>query len=280
MFEVTADDIALLNDTDLRALVGRICAAEMRKRGFPTSAVTWGGHQDAPDSGLDVRVALQSTTQTQGWVPRPATGFQVKKQKMPRSQILAEMRPAGALRQSIRELADCSGAYVIISSQDSTSHTSLRNRLQAMADAVTDLENAKALTLDFYDGGRLATWVRDHHDLVLWIKERIGKRLVGWRPHGAWADTSEDASGEYLLDEKLRIHTVAKESPDGLPALAVIGQIRDLLRQAGTAARLVGLPDPAVVEFARQERARLSERADALLRAEREADRTKDESFE
>ena len=57
MFEITGDDIAALNDTDLRTLVGRLCEAELRRRGLPVSAVTYGGNQTAKDGGLDVRVA-------------------------------------------------------------------------------------------------------------------------------------------------------------------------------------------------------------------------------
>ena len=87
MFEVTTNDIKLLKDADLRTLVGLLCEAEMRKRGLPTSAVTWGGDQGAPDGGIDVRVELPAAVQIEGWVPRPATGFQVKKQKMPRMKI-------------------------------------------------------------------------------------------------------------------------------------------------------------------------------------------------
>ncbi len=79
MFEITSDDIALLNDEDLRTLVGRLCESEARKGGFSASAVTWGGHQNAADGGLDVRVALPVGAAIDGFVPRPATGFQVKK---------------------------------------------------------------------------------------------------------------------------------------------------------------------------------------------------------
>jgi len=71
MFEVTAADIALLNDEDLRGLVGLLCEAEVRRLGLPTSHVTWGGNQDAGDGGLDVRVALPSS------VPR-AGSFRVR----------------------------------------------------------------------------------------------------------------------------------------------------------------------------------------------------------
>jgi hypothetical protein len=58
MFEITAADIAALNDEDLRSLVARLCEAEMRQQGLPTSAVSWGGDQNAPDGGVDVRVDL------------------------------------------------------------------------------------------------------------------------------------------------------------------------------------------------------------------------------
>ncbi len=80
----------------------------MRKRGLPTSAVTWGGNQDARDGGLDVRVSLAAGAAITGFVPKPQTGFQVKKPDMPRAEILDEMKPKpiGILRPSILELAD------------------------------------------------------------------------------------------------------------------------------------------------------------------------------
>lgn len=88
MFEITPDDIALLSDEDLRTLVGRLCESEVRRRGFSPLAVTWGGHHNANDGGLDVRVALPVGASIDGSVPRPATGFQVKKEDMPPSKVL------------------------------------------------------------------------------------------------------------------------------------------------------------------------------------------------
>jgi hypothetical protein len=74
-------------DDDLRDLVARLCEAEMRKRGHSAVAVTWGGAQDAPDGGIDVRVELPAGTPVDGFVPRAATGFQVKKPDMPPAEI-------------------------------------------------------------------------------------------------------------------------------------------------------------------------------------------------
>lgn len=241
MFEITSNDISLLNDEDLRTLVGRLCESEVRNRGLSASSVTWGGDQNASDGGLDVRVALPSNVDIEGFVPRPATGFQVKKPKMPPAKILAEMCPSGVLRSTIQDLADQSGAYVIVSSADSTSDISLRNRRKAMAEAVKDLPNANALTLEFYDRTRLATWVRDHAGLIPWVREKIGKAIHGWHSYGAWAYAPDGLSGEYLLDDKLRIHTGMEAEEEGIRALEGIKRIRDTVQEAGMVVRLVGL---------------------------------------
>ncbi|MGO4728717.1 MULTISPECIES: hypothetical protein [unclassified Inquilinus] len=128
MLDVTANEIAELNDIDLRELVGRLCEAELANRGLSPAAVTWGGNQTAADGGLDVRVALPADTAIDGFIPRPVTGFQVKKPDMSRAAIRSEMQPAGAIRPVIQELADQAGSYVIISSKDSTADIALRNR--------------------------------------------------------------------------------------------------------------------------------------------------------
>src|SRR5260370_33900216 len=111
MFEITGDDLALLRDDDLRMLVGRLCEEEVRKLEFATSTVTWGGDQDAADGGLDVRVELPTATSIAGFLPRAATGLQVKKSDMSGTKILNEMRPpsnkrAAAKRRGTKERAE------------------------------------------------------------------------------------------------------------------------------------------------------------------------------
>lgn len=177
MFEITADDIAALNDDDLRSLVALLCELEMRRKGLPVSAVTWGGDQNAADGGLDVRVDLSKKAKIQGFVPRAATGFQVKKSDMPPKEIAGEMRPKGKVRAVIRDLAKRAGAYIIVSSNGSVSDSALGKRREAMASAVKGVQNARSLTLDFYDRGRIATWVRDHPGLIPWVRQKFGKSI-------------------------------------------------------------------------------------------------------
>ncbi len=249
IFEITPDDIARLNDTDLRALVGQLCEAEARNRGLSASFVTWGGDQNAGDGGVDVDVALPAGTAIDGFIPRPETGFQVKTMKMPPREIREEMRPSGAIRPAIQELADHDGAYIIVSSE-STTRRMLRERLGAMKEAISDVANASALKLDFYDRGRLASWVRDHKGLVPWIREKIGKAIPGWRSYGAWAYLAEGVESEYLLDAGLRLRTGKKEDGgQGLDAKQGLQHMRALLSQPGSVARLVGLSGVGKTRF-------------------------------
>lgn len=241
MLEITGDDIAALADDDLRALIARLCEAEMRQRGLAVAAVTWGGAQDAPDGGIDVRVELPSDTPIEGFVPRAATGFQVKKPDMPPAEINAEMKPGGALRPSIQDLADKCGAYIIVSSTGSTADEALTRRRAAMAAAIEGIPNGDAIAVDFYDRTRIATWLRDHPGLIPWAREKAGRAIAGWQSYGAWANPAEGTAGDYLADDAARIRTGTRDGDQGITVVEGICRIRERLGQPKQSARLIGL---------------------------------------
>src|SRR5438552_1544181 len=116
IFEVTPEQIEALSDTDLRILVGGLCEEEVARRGHSPARVTYGGPQTANDGGIDVRVAVEGGS-IAGYVPRLATGFQVKAESFAKADILKEMRPRNKLRPLIRELGEAGGAYIIVSSK-------------------------------------------------------------------------------------------------------------------------------------------------------------------
>lgn len=158
---------------------------------------------------------------------------------MPRAKILAEMRPSGRIRSVIQDLANAAGAYIVVSSQGSTADRTLLARQNALREALNDVPNADRLQTDFYDRTRLATWVRRFPGLVTWVKERVGRALVGWHPYGPWAGAGDDA--EYLLDDKLRLHMGQRVDAPAQPIAQAIDELRDELAQAGRVVRLVGL---------------------------------------
>lgn len=237
MFEITDEDISNLREEDLRALVGLLCEAD-----FPGKAgVTWGGHQKAEDGGIDVRVELSGHVDPDGFVPRICTGFQVKKTDMPRAEILKEMSPKNVLRPVIRELADVNGAYIIVSSEGWTSDKPLQARKKAMSEALADIPNKSNLKLDFYDRSRVATWVRGHPSLKLWVKDKIGRSIQGWKPFGNWANPKAESNEEYLLDDDVRLYNGVNKNLEGMNAVDGINALRSALSSPASSVRLAGL---------------------------------------
>jgi hypothetical protein len=121
-----------------------------------------------------------------------------------------------------------------------------------MVDGVGDLPNVKDLTLDYYDASRVATWVRQHAGMVVWVREKIGKAYRGWRPYGTWANEGDATSAEYLIDDAFRVHT--RDTRDtqqsgGLTAVGGLNHIRDLLSTSGTVGRLAGLSGVGKTRF-------------------------------
>jgi hypothetical protein len=242
LLEITGDDIAQLDDADLRTLIGLLCEEDYRKAGFSTKGITWGGHQDAADGGLDVVVRDKASPPQNSFVPRSVTGFQVKKPDMPKSKIPGEMKLKGALRKSIKELIKEKGAYIIVSSGASTTSTALNNRIDAMRKAVSTEDNHQNLHLDFFDRGRVATWVRSHPSLILWVLDKIGRQLKGWCPYINWANPKAGIDEEYLFDDKLRLHDgTSRQQDNGLSVQDGIQQLRSKLSIPGTSVRLTGL---------------------------------------
>ena len=93
IFEVTPEDVEKLSDGDLRTLIAYVAEREVVRMGRSPAAVTYGGHQNAGDGGIDVRVDLEGSASVAGYVPRPKTGYQVKAEDMPKGDILKEMKP-------------------------------------------------------------------------------------------------------------------------------------------------------------------------------------------
>jgi hypothetical protein len=249
MFEITANDIYALSDEDLRLLVALLCESVARGRHLPTCAVTYGGDQTAKDGGLDVRVTFANTVKIDGFILRPKTGFQVKKPDMGPAAITKEMRPKGKLRPSIKDLAEKKGAYIIVSSGAHLSDSAYKARLAAMRAALKSAKGGKDLAVELYDRTRIATWVRDHGGVTLWVRQRIGKSVRAWRPYEPWAYAPEDLSGAYILDDKLRVKTGVTADGNGLKPDAGLERIRNVLRDPGKIARIVGLSGVGKTRF-------------------------------
>lgn len=244
IFQITPEQIAELNDADLRELVGKLAEQEVRQQGQSTSAVLYGGDQRAADGGLDVVVELQPDVVVEGYVPRYNTGYQVKAEDMPKSKILAEMRPNNVLRSCIRTLGAANGAYIIVSSRGSVSKSALDKRRNAMAQAISDCDDAAALHLDFFDRQRLATWVNQHPGLIPWVQARTTGSIEGWQPYQDWSSSPESSDSIYILDDQVRLkgqQIGIGQDQKGINASDGIQYLRQSLSAQQGIVRLVGL---------------------------------------
>ena len=151
------------------------------------------------------------------------------------------MKENGALRASIISLAEARGAYIIVSSKGSVSDTALKNRKNAMIEALADTPSAAGLHVDFYDRRRIASWVNQHPGLIPWVRSRIGLPLAGWRPYEDWSSSPSVADESYFTDDHIRLVGKHFKETGGINAVGGINKLREILSKPKGAIRLVGL---------------------------------------
>ena len=83
--------------------------------------------------------------------------------------------------------------------------------------------------------------MRRHPGLITWVKEKVGRALVGWRPYGPWTGAAEGVDAEYLLDDKLCLHLGRHRDAPAQSLAGIIDELRDELNRPGKIVRLVGL---------------------------------------
>ncbi len=249
-FEINAEDITTLGAADLRELVARLSEAEVIQQGRCSKSVTWGGAQEAPDGGLDVRIEDIGLAPSNGFVPRGICGFQVKKHSIAGAACRDEMLEHGVLKPVITELADRNGAYIIVSGKDDCSDSMLESRLRGMEEAVALLPNKASLHLDFYGRDRLATWLRRHPSVALWVRTRLGRPLSGWKPFGRWAMTPPGQDDVFLVDDHPCVIDANSSAKDPMPVSEGIKLTRGRLRRPGSAVRITGLSGVGKTRFA------------------------------
>lgn len=241
MLEITSDDVGRLTDADLRELIVRLCEAELVAAGLPSSALTAGGPQDAPDGGIDVRVDSSGSIESSGYIPRGKTGFQVKASPMPPKALVNEMRPGGTLRESISDLLGGGGAYVVVCSKASPTDSRLAVVKAAMLQAAGGPDSYPQGLIDFMGADRVALWCRGHPGVAAWARQTAGRPTEGWLPYGNWSRPAEGVEPEFILDEEARL--VDERAPqDGTLSIEVgLERIRALATEHRSSIRLVGL---------------------------------------
>lgn len=248
--ELTVEDITSLNDGDLRELIGRLCEAEFLQQQLPLADVTWGGAQEAADGGLDVSVDSNSRLNRPNFIPKNCTGFQVKKHSMGKAACHKEMLDGSNPKPILSEIADKKGAYIIVSGKDDCSDKMLKDRLSGMQEAVNSLTNKDDLQLDFYGRNRILSWLHLYPSVTLWVRQRVGKPLSGWKPFGRWAATPIAVEDDFITDDYRCVSDSSLGNQNPLTVLEGIKAVRDKLRENNSIVRITGLSGVGKTRFA------------------------------
>ena len=179
ILDVFAEDIVRLSDDVLAELLRRLIEAEASANGIPLNAVIYGGHNNAPDRGIDARVSWSGGPDRTGFFPRRTTMFQSKAETMSARRLKDEMAPGGVPRPLFEEFAEEHSAYVMFCGKDNCTEGMLRDRLIAMRSALSKVSQSDRLALDFYDVSRIARWVNTHAGVAAWLRDSLGRPLQG-----------------------------------------------------------------------------------------------------
>ena len=239
--DVTDKDIAELNDDDLRELIGKLCEATLNKYNIDTMCVSYGGNQNEPDGGVDVRVKSAESFNEDWAIPRNNTIIQVKKPSMPNSAIKKEMtNKDGSIKESIKELVELSGAYIIVSSKESLADTRKNERISCMRKILSKIDKRQKVKVEFYDSKRIAIWVKQFPALIMWVNEKVNKRTSGWNTYYNWSNPNE-CEKDFIIDKKIFLHKNNFSKDNQISIVDGINEIRNLLWEEKKVVRLAGL---------------------------------------
>ena len=240
MFNITKDKLSQFGEEGLEELVYRLCEAEVRHAREPASSVKWRGALTAPDEGIDVEVCVETHEFAGDFVRRAQTGFQIKSSSLPAGEITKEMSPKGLLRPAIADLAQRNGSYILVSLADDPSGRALANRKEAMRKQIESIDCLGDLRTEFYGRSDLIHWLRQHPGVQLWVREKLGIPLNGWKPFGRWTNIPPGIEDNLICGEGVSVSLPGRET-EKLDIVQGIDGIRKLVRISGTAVRIVGL---------------------------------------
>ena len=238
-------DLKGLSKDNFERLIFLLTEAEVTHSGGRFTDVTGSGHINSPDAGIDTSVNTTAKNFNSEFIPNPKTGIQVKHTKVSSSGIKTEMCPKGKFRDSIRNLADQSGSYIIVSIDELNEH-GRDSRVKKMQEILNEQYSENSLALKFYDLSIVHQWLRQHPSVMIWVNSIVGKDNYGWKGFDNWSRPIPESP--FVTGESILVETPSDPN-NYLPIEEGINAIRKFIMSSGRAIRIVGLSGVGKTRF-------------------------------
>ena len=198
-FEISAEDIERLTESDMHELLRRLLRAEALANELPLDGIHVSSATNNPDGGEDGRIAWTVGPARTPFLPGRLCQFQAKAGKIAPSQAANE-----ALKPMVRQVLESGGHYIVLCGK-----RYVRQLIESREAAVRDAVRHAGIDVgddqvDFRDADRTADWVNHHSPVAVWVKERTQPGTIGpFRSWSHWAGRAEHAGSPWFDDHRL-----------------------------------------------------------------------------
>lgn len=220
IFEVNANQIERLDQSQLVDLLRRLIHAELNKNSIPLRSGTAPAQITIADGGDDARVSWSGGLNETDWLPSRFSIFQSKKGTTSPAELKAETQEkssqgtdAPILNEALEKAISQNGAYVIITSKPVVG-TNLDRRIKAIQEGISDTGNDPSLlsSIQIYDCNRLAAWTNTHPSVALWLNALLRDvYLGGFQTFEDWGRAPEISEIEFQQNDDTRFVAKGRE---------------------------------------------------------------------
>jgi len=234
-FEVTIDHLSDLGPEQLVELLNRLLHAEARRNGIARAGVHVPVKITVPDEGEDGRIQWEKGPDRTDYLPTRICLFQCKATDMPPSKCRKEIRASdGSLKRAVRDVLSSGGTYIMFCNR-AYNGRQISQRIEAISQVVAEANGGsnRPTNVDFYDGNKVRDWVNGHPAVALWVLEKAGRPLAGFRTWRNWSGDEQMASYRFIESEhgstvatELRAHLAYPRRTARLVGLSGLGKTR------------------------------------------------------
>ena len=197
-FEITADDIERLTQSDIHDLLRRLLRAEALANDLPMDGIHVSSAISHPDGGEDGRIAWTAGPTRTPFLPGSLCQFQAKAGKIAPAKAADE-----ALKPMVRQVLESGGHYIVLCGARYVQQL-IERREDAIRNALRDAGIDVGDQIDFRDADRIADWVNHHSSVAVWVKERTRPGTIGpFRSWSNWSGRAEHAGSPWFEDDRL-----------------------------------------------------------------------------